>query len=146
AMALCGLWHGADSRYLVWGIWHGLGLSVYQIFQQWKRRREQNIVQRLNAGFAFIAWPLTFMFVSLGWLSFRAFGFPMARHIFFSFEGVLLTLISFLLLIVIGRGLPTFHLYISERIRWRPVFTLYLLLICLICYSALNTGFIYAAF
>ncbi|MCB5266375.1 MAG: hypothetical protein LHW41_09080, partial [Candidatus Cloacimonetes bacterium] len=111
-----------------------------------KRRREQNIVQRLNAGFAFIAWPLTFMFVSLGWLSFRAFGFPMARHIFFNFEGLMLSLISFLLLIFIGRKLPAFYLYLSERFYWRPAFTLYLLLICLICFSAMNTGFIYAAF
>lgn len=146
AMALCGLWHGADSRYLVWGIWHGLGLSVYQIFQQIKRRLGKSRTQKINAAFAVLAWPLTFMFVSLGWLSFRAFGFPMARHIFFNFEGLMLTLVSFLLLIFIGRKLPAFYLYLSERFYWRPAFTLYLLLICLICFSAMNTGFIYAAF
>ncbi|MCK9583809.1 MAG: hypothetical protein M0R69_02725 [Candidatus Cloacimonetes bacterium] len=146
AMGLCGLWHGADSRYLIWGIWHGLGLSVYQIFQQLKRRLGKRKMLKFNAFFAAIAWPLTFMFVSLGWLSFRAFGLPMARHIFFSFEGLTLTLISFLLLIFLGRWLPAFLLDIGARIRWRPAFTLYLLLICLICYSALNTEFIYAAF
>ncbi len=146
AMALCGLWHGADSRYVVWGIWHGLGLSVYQVFQNQKRRLDKGKVRKLNMVFADLAWPLTFMFVSLGWLSFRAFGLPMARQIFGSFEGLTLTLISFLLLIIIGRKLPAVHLYLSDRIRWRPAYTLYLLLICLICYSALNTGFIYAAF
>ncbi len=146
AMALCAIWHGAESRYLVWGIWHGLGLSVYQIFLQIKRRLGKSKAQKINAVFADLAWPLTFMFVSLGWLSFRAFGLPLARHIFFSFEGVMITLISFLLLIFIARKLPAVHLYLSDRTRWRPAFTLYLLLICLICYSAMNTEFIYAAF
>jgi alginate O-acetyltransferase complex protein AlgI len=146
AMALCGIWHGAESRYLLWGIWHGLGLTVYQLFQQFKRRRIKRKGQRLNASLAVLAWPVTFMFVSLGWLSFRAFGLPVARHIFFSAEGLLAILLSFLLLIFIGRAISAFQSRISAKVRWRPAFTLYLLLICLICYSAMNTEFIYAAF
>lgn len=144
AMALCGIWHGAESRYLLWGIWHGLGLTVYQLFQQWKRRRAKG--QKLNASLACLAWPVTFMFVSLGWLSFRAFGLPLARHIFFSAEGLLAILLSFLLMIFISRIIPAFQARISVKVHWRPAFTLYLLLICLIFYSAMNTEFIYAAF
>ena len=28
AMALCGLWHGAGWNFLVWGLYHGIGLAV----------------------------------------------------------------------------------------------------------------------
>lgn len=75
-MALGGLWHGAHVRFLVWGILHGLGLAVVHGFHQ--------IKPRLLAGFSpatlrlltplgsLLAWLLTFHFVTLLWIFFRA--------------------------------------------------------------------------
>jgi alginate O-acetyltransferase complex protein AlgI len=31
AMVACGLWHGADPTFLVWGLWHGLFLAAYAV-------------------------------------------------------------------------------------------------------------------
>jgi alginate O-acetyltransferase complex protein AlgI len=59
-MALGGLWHGASWNFLIWGLLHGGML----------------IGQRVTAGMrplpAWIAVPLTFLWVSLAWIPFRA--------------------------------------------------------------------------
>ncbi|MFX8685131.1 MBOAT family O-acyltransferase, partial [Acinetobacter baumannii] len=34
-MALGGLWHGASWTFLVWGVWHGLGLIVARLWKDW---------------------------------------------------------------------------------------------------------------
>ncbi len=80
---LGGLWHGAHFRYLVWGALHGLGLVVYHFFydhrqkvdrtmrglsfKSWQKRPSRFILWRKFLGFC-----LTFNFVSLGWVLFRA--------------------------------------------------------------------------
>lgn len=62
AMVLSGFWHGASFTFIAWGLWHGLGLVL------------QNTWQKLfNASMPnFFALPITFLFVSCGWLLFRA--------------------------------------------------------------------------
>ncbi len=59
---LCGLWHGANWTYVAWGGYHGLGLLVHRL------------VPPLRLGFLGkpFAWLGTFLFVSLGFLVFRA--------------------------------------------------------------------------
>ena len=37
AMGLSGLWHAPSWRFLIWGVWHGLGLSVYLYWNYNKR-------------------------------------------------------------------------------------------------------------
>lgn len=61
---LAGLWHGANWTFILWGVWHGLALALYRI---WKR-------SRLGAHRMpwILAWPLTMIFVGVGWLFFRA--------------------------------------------------------------------------
>lgn len=62
AFACSGLWHGAETRYVVWGLLHGGALVVVNLLA--------------GAGFpALPAWfgrALTFLFVSLAWVFFRA--------------------------------------------------------------------------
>lgn len=58
---LGGLWHGASWMFVLWGALHGAALIVHQL---WRR-----------VGFALprvIAWLLTFLFVNLAWVFFRA--------------------------------------------------------------------------
>ncbi|MEK0450925.1 MAG: hypothetical protein RL088_3193 [Verrucomicrobiota bacterium] len=66
-MVLGGLWHGASWTFVVWGAMHGFALIVHR---EWSR------VTAAAAGIAkvmkFIAVPLTFFWVMLTWVPFRA--------------------------------------------------------------------------
>jgi alginate O-acetyltransferase complex protein AlgI len=68
AFALCGLWHGADWHFVVWGIYHGAGLAVAQIYMH--AGRPGKTCERLLTRFPPLAWALTFVYVSVGWLLF----------------------------------------------------------------------------
>jgi alginate O-acetyltransferase complex protein AlgI len=65
-MALVGLWHGVGLTFVVWGLFHGVALVVHRMVV-----RDSGIawVKRLPK---FISWGITFMFVSLCWIFFRA--------------------------------------------------------------------------
>ncbi len=70
-MALGGLWHGAGLTYVAWGAAHGLALIAALL---WRR-----------AGWpmpAPLGWLLTFVFVTLCWVLFRATGFEAALAIY----------------------------------------------------------------
>ena len=34
----CGMWHGEAVHFLIWGAYHGLGISVLTIYQRQKRK------------------------------------------------------------------------------------------------------------
>ncbi len=56
-----GIWHGAGWGFILWGMLHGLSILIHRI---WK-----------NRGFkmpAFIGWGITFFFVNIFWIFFRA--------------------------------------------------------------------------
>lgn len=56
-----GFWHGAGWTYIVWGLLHGLAISVHRV---WKK---VNIQLPKIAG-----WFITFLFVNFAWIFFRA--------------------------------------------------------------------------
>ena len=69
-MVLGGLWHGAAWTFVCWGLFHGVGLVVHRL---WSGSRAA-VVKRVRA---WALWPsvatiLTFHFVCLGWVLFRA--------------------------------------------------------------------------
>ncbi|MCA0434494.1 MAG: MBOAT family protein [Proteobacteria bacterium] len=58
---LGGLWHGATWMFVLWGAAHGIGLVTFRVWSK--------------IGFklpAFLAWGITFMFINLTWVLFRA--------------------------------------------------------------------------
>jgi len=70
-MTLGGLWHGAGWTFVAWGVAHGLGLCAGVL---WRRR-----------GLPFppvLGWALTFLFVTLCWVLFRATSFAAALAIY----------------------------------------------------------------
>jgi D-alanyl-lipoteichoic acid acyltransferase DltB (MBOAT superfamily) len=70
-MALGGLWHGADWRFVLWGTLHGGYLAA----GQWKRaRRAEGKLAEPPETFAvrFAQRVMTFNLVCLGWVFFRA--------------------------------------------------------------------------
>lgn len=85
-MAISGLWHGAAWNFVVWGLYHGLGLAVYNIYSRLllkplgKDRRKDSE----------IAWPnrivgilVTFLFVSIGWVLFASTSLEEAMHVYY---------------------------------------------------------------
>ena len=58
---LGGLWHGASWMFVFWGFLHGFALVIHRIFQ--------NLNLKLNL---FFAWFLTFNFINISWIFFRA--------------------------------------------------------------------------
>jgi D-alanyl-lipoteichoic acid acyltransferase DltB (MBOAT superfamily) len=80
---LGGLWHGAHVRYLIWGAAHGVALVVSHFFagrrrdaerrldelglKSWQRQKPQLLGLKKFLGFF-----ITFNFVSLAWILFRA--------------------------------------------------------------------------
>jgi len=71
AMGICGMWHGSEIKFLYWGLYHGAGISVYQIWNQFKKKRKGlkkfTETKLINS----IAVVVTFVFVTIGWLFFR---------------------------------------------------------------------------
>lgn len=71
-MGVIGLWHGISWTFLIWGIWHGLGLFIHKLWSDRTRKwyislRTRPRLQRVWTASGVI---LTFHFVLLGWIWF----------------------------------------------------------------------------
>jgi D-alanyl-lipoteichoic acid acyltransferase DltB (MBOAT superfamily) len=64
---LSGLWHGAAWTYVVWGAWHGVGVLVVM---GWRKLRARTAAA--GGWRSAVGWLVTFHFVTLGWVFFRA--------------------------------------------------------------------------
>jgi len=64
-MLLGGLWHGAAWNFVIWGCIHGLGLVLNHGWRKVAEARQLAIPYPL-------AWAITFVFVMLAWVPFRA--------------------------------------------------------------------------
>lgn len=83
-MLIGGLWHGAAWKFIFWGGMHGIGLAVHKACKP--------ILQKIPDNFftTFIFWLITFIYVSLLWVFFRAASFSdsvlIIKNIFIDFE------------------------------------------------------------
>lgn len=69
-MLLGGLWHGASWNFIIWGALHGVGLAVHKI---WMMLTGRTLGTYRTAGwYRTIMVVLTFHFVCLGWVFFKA--------------------------------------------------------------------------
>lgn len=67
---LGGLWHGASWMFVVWGALHGLALVLHRIWARLGLHMPQ-----------YLAWLLTFNFVNITWVFFRAQDFDAAMKV-----------------------------------------------------------------
>lgn len=67
AMSLCGLWHGAAWHFILWGALHGLGLAIYQKWNEWKRNTKTLTVVSNSMWFRYASVMITFCFVTFTW-------------------------------------------------------------------------------
>ena len=83
-MLLGGLWHGAAWTFVVWGALHGAALAVYHLWNE-KRvgRREEGQKPSRSAWWLrrLLGAGVTFWFVGLCWIFFRAPNFPAALEL-----------------------------------------------------------------
>ncbi|MEP7120804.1 MAG: MBOAT family O-acyltransferase [Byssovorax sp.] len=76
-MLLGGLWHGASWTFVFWGFLHGLGLVVTRLWQ----RRAASAPRLDHPVYKAICVVLTFHYVCLAWIFFRAKTFADAEQI-----------------------------------------------------------------
>jgi alginate O-acetyltransferase complex protein AlgI len=69
AFGICGLWHGAGWNFLVWGLYHGVGLAISSNYRAALGPVGDAVALRLERH-SHIAWALTMLFVGIGWLFF----------------------------------------------------------------------------
>jgi alginate O-acetyltransferase complex protein AlgI len=63
-MALGGLWHGANWTFVIWGLFHGIGVAATHTIRR--------LIGPARALPSWLAVLITFHFVALGWVFFRA--------------------------------------------------------------------------
>ncbi|MDD5704832.1 MAG: hypothetical protein PHR35_02835 [Kiritimatiellae bacterium] len=64
-----GFWHGAAWNFVVWGAWHGFWISLDKLLKARPRHRAAPV---------WLAVPVTFLIVLVGWVFFRAEGLAAA--------------------------------------------------------------------
>ncbi|MCG3675056.1 MBOAT family protein [Aliarcobacter butzleri] len=84
---LGGLWHGAGWTFIIWGLLHGIALAIHRFWQ--------SLGFRMNK---ILAWFITFNFINITWIFFRAKDFESAMKVLgsmFFFDNVVLPSIFF---------------------------------------------------
>ena len=66
-MLLIALWHGITLNFVVWGVWHALGLFVHNRWAEFAKARDLSRFARVGN---LLGPVLTFHYVALGWVWF----------------------------------------------------------------------------
>jgi len=66
SMTLCGLWHGAAPHFAVWGLYHGIALNLYRLYERWRGPRAGTAHWATRA----VGVVATFHVVCIGWVLF----------------------------------------------------------------------------
>jgi D-alanyl-lipoteichoic acid acyltransferase DltB (MBOAT superfamily) len=117
-----GIWHGAGWTFVVWGALHGFALAIHRLWQM------------LNITLpAIVSWFITFHFINICWVYFRAESINDAHHILSAM------LPSSLSLVNTADRFPTLQHISSTEIT-------YLITALLVCVFAKNTNQLSATF
>lgn len=71
-MAVIGLWHGISWNFLIWGLWHAVGLFIHKQWSDRTRKRYRELQARPwpRRAWAAVGWVMTILYVMLGWVWF----------------------------------------------------------------------------
>ena len=150
-MVLSGLWHGANATFLVWGAYHGVGCVIHRLFA--RRGTEKKPWQTA------VCTAVNCLFVSLGWVIFRAESMTQAMEVFrglFRAGGIHYVNVF---VVVYGVIIALTHLYARFRLngncpevslkldtlRGKLGLCVWVFLIAMLMYCG-NSAFIYANF
>jgi alginate O-acetyltransferase complex protein AlgI len=70
SMTICGLWHGAAFHFMVWGMYHGIMLNLYRLWQNLRARWFGPRVGAPSMMGQVVAALFTFHVVCIGWVLF----------------------------------------------------------------------------
>jgi len=121
-MGLGGLWHGANWTFVVWGLYHGLLLSLHKLA----------VYTRINRFVpSILAVFLTFNLVTLGWVVFRAKNFTDAAtllHTMFSpnLKFTFTEEFAYALMVMMMFAAIQFSLWLLPRYQLRPAYNIVL--------------------
>jgi len=148
-MLVSGIWHGAGWTYLVWGLYYGVLIVVYQIAGvqgEWK------LSGKLKN---FLAWLLMFSLVVFGWLLFRAPSIAWVGKVLFVFPWIT-TNQDFIIILVILSMLIAYSLpllakllldrYFPANSWWHAIYFALITLFLIIYINSSNPDFIYFQF
>ncbi len=169
-LVICGLWHGANWTFIVWGGIHGLYL-VFSVFTQKIRKRIYESIGLMKVPIVhhFLKGIITFLLVSFAWIFFRSNhlsdAFYIVTHLFTGWEYLHSNILFFFKgdlkfkwivgVISIGimwsihgfQGEKGFHLWLLERpLWWRWIFYYFMIFSILLCGSFGSKDFIYFQF
>jgi alginate O-acetyltransferase complex protein AlgI len=154
-MLLGGLWHGASWNFVLWGALHGIGLAVHKMYTNWRGPKDGKSASMVGT---FLAWALTFLYVCIGWVFFRARSFEESFLIlgkmfgFLNSSGISWIATSFLLILpvmILGHVLgKRWHSYPRlDLSKFAALFVIVFTLLGLLFLSPLNSSpFIYFQF
>jgi len=157
-MLIVGIWHGSSWGFLIFGALHGLGMVINHYWQKKIRIKLPN----------FLAWALTFTYVNVAFIFFRAESIPDATAVLFSlinFESIMslaifksalelgpqnlpIILSAMMGLIVISSGKNSNQIIEKFQFSTKELVLASLLMVVSLIYlnSNVSTGFIYYAF
>ena len=169
-MLLGGLWHGANWTFVVWGALHGFYLWAEKFIRNLKhpRAREEGPNDAYTAGPVknktfpnFILAMITFFFINVTWVFFRAPDFISARRMLVSMfsrvkdGAMIVTTLSIYKVSVIVILMVAFHwmmrntrvLIVAEKLPWWLLGILWSILLLLLTWSQeSSSSFIYFQF
>ena len=76
-----GIWHGANWTFIVWGLLHGIA----QVLTRALEKKTKIYSERKSKPIAAVSWAVTFAFVNLTWVIFRADSLAQARDFYLQF-------------------------------------------------------------
>lgn len=80
-MLLGGFWHGASWNFIIWGALHGIGLAIHKVWLLITDKKFEKF--NYKSWYNIIALIITFHFVCLGWVFFKANDFDTASSMLY---------------------------------------------------------------
>jgi len=156
--AVSGLWHGANYTFIVWGLYHALLFIPYIL---WNFHSKQKIDTAFISLKQLPAMTITFLFVSFGWIIFRAPDLQSAIGYVSSMMSVNITLVDFSGITAIAVSLLCMAIEWGQRHRayvldfsdyrllsspWTRAVVYYAIVMLILSISASRESFIYFQF
>lgn len=115
-MSIGGLWHGASWNFALWGVFHGVILIIYKIFERNRRISDlQDIIN--NHLLIYLKMLIMFILTLVGWMIFRSASpeeiFYFIKNIDFSTSGKTL----YFLQLIVFYSLPLIIIQVVQHIK-----------------------------
>ena len=94
-MLICGIWHGANWTFVVWGLLHGFYLAISFITKKARKKIKKRLKIKKNSHFNKVfSLMFTFHLVTFSWIFFRARSLPDAlyvvKHLFIGLQAFII--------------------------------------------------------